>query len=224
MRHLVRSLLVLALLLGAAPRASAVEGFTIGIEGARGGWSADAGKITAGSDGRVGAGPAIGFASQLDGLTRNGLHLHMGWNVLGHVLIEGAFQTSFWDAFDSAHRGGVGLLGGRLTYFPLEALLHNPRRQYDVGLEFGGGYSIAGGNAADGSAWGMDGKYVQFGASVEWYPAPWFSLSINYRYFLPMWNRFYFDFNNNVTADVKDYSAGWNTLGLGFNFHMAVPN
>lgn len=223
MRSLVRFAALLALLLAFAPRARAVEGFTVGLDLARGGWSVDEGSLVSASREAVNPFAARGFASPLTSASRNGVHLHMGWNILGHALLEFAFQTSFWEAFDSNQRGGVGLVGGRATYFPLEYLLHQPRRQYDLGVELGGGYALGGGNDGLGNAFGMDGKYLQFGLTGEWYAATWFSLSIGWRYFMPFWDRFYYDFNHSVTVPVSGFHAGWNTVNLGFNFHMTAP-
>lgn len=207
--------LVLAVLLAAGKPAGAVNGFVIGLEGQRGSWNAD--PVTLSESGSIPLGDAVAFTHPLHGLSTNGLNLHLGWNVLGWVAIEAALQTSFWTPLESATRGGVGLVGGRATYFPLQHWLL-PERPIDVGLELGAGYAIAGG-----PTFGMSGMYVSTAASVEYYPVPWFSLAIGYRHYFAPLSTFYYDFNAGVTQDVDGFTAGWGTLFLATNFHLAPP-
>ena len=216
---------------GLAPRARAVEGFTIGLEGQIGSWSVDAGQIVHGSlsdpNGPLTIDEAQGFAGPLDGHWRMGPNLHLGWNVLGHVAIEGAFQTAMWDAFDSQRRGGVGLVGGRVTWYPLQ-LVQNyvklpHRERYDLGLELGYGYALGGGNTvAGGQGFGMAGAYLAYGIDFEGYIEPWVSVELDWRYYTPYWSTFYLDFNNDVTRSITGFSASWNTFGLGVSFHLSA--
>lgn len=205
---------LLATVVLAAPAAHAVNGFTIGLEGARGGWEADPAKIEAGSGGQLAPGTANLFTNPIDGQTRNGLHLHFGWNILGHAAIEAAIQTSAWSPFNG-DRGGAALVGGRVTWFPAEIAWPGPR-QFDGGLDVGYGYSIAGGPDL-----GMDGTYLALGVHGEYYPVPWFSLGIGYRQYRASWDRFFLDYDNDVIVPIKDFTATWGTVDLQFTFHVA---
>lgn len=204
-----------ALLVAFVPAAArAAEGFTLGIEGGRGEWEADPAGIVEGSEGRLDLGTANAFTAPLHQLTRNGFHLHFGWNILGHAAIEAALQTTTWDLFNGA-RGGAGFFGGRLTWFPAQIFLP-PDRPYDLGLEVGGGFSIAGG-----PSFGMDGTYFSYGVMAEYYPVPWFSLGIGYRVLAPSWDRFFLNYDANIDVPVKDFSPSWGTATIAFNFHLA---
>jgi TolB-like protein len=201
------------------PRSS--NGFVFGIELAGGPWSASAQSIVNGASPTTAfpeqtptaLGTAQAFTAPMDGNWLGGLNLHLGWNVLGYGALEAAIQSSLWSAFN-ANRGGAGFAGGRATLYPLQFFL--PDRPFDVGVELGGGYSIAGG-----PTYGMDGTYFQFGITAEYYVSRGVSFEIFYRLMDALWNRFYTDFNNHESFPVSGFHALWNTLGIGVNFHAA---
>lgn len=217
-------------LLVCPPAARAVDGFTFGIEYARGSWSNSDTLTTNDILGPIEVGA---YMSRVTEAPRNGLNLHLGWNVLGHALIEATAQTSFWSPFTADGRGGVGLVGGRLTWMPLELaaqLLHNQagevlkERFYDLGLEFGAGYSLGGAKLASNFTRGMGGMYTSFGVVAEvWHPkAKVVSLVLGWRYFNAGWDTFYRNYDDNIQFAVSDFSAGWNTFTLGLAFHAGV--
>ena len=192
-----RFLSTMAALLVAASPASAVEGFTVGIEYANGSWTADTAALRQSvvSGQSLSSSSAAAFTRMLTGDSRSGLNLHLGWNVLGHALIEGTVQSAFWSPFDASQQGGVGLVGGRLTWFPVEIAARVAKkawltdRFFDLGLEFGGGYSIAGGKSpksesAPYGGLGMDGTFLAWGVTGElWIPgARWVSLVGGWRF------------------------------------------
>ncbi len=227
MRSFARVVVLLFVVVAFASRARAVEGFTIGLEGQTGSWSVDGQQIISGSNGALTSEEAYGFADPLNDHWRMGPNLHLGWNVLGHVAIEAAFQTAMWDAFDSQRRGGVGLVGGRVTWYPLQLVqeyVKLPHRaRYDLGLELGYGYTVGGGNTvAGGQGFGMAGAYLAYGVDLEGYIEPWVSIVLDWRYYEPYWSTFYLNWNDNVTAPVNGFSAGWNTFGLGVSFHLSA--
>lgn len=194
--------------------ARAGNGFVIGLEGARGSWSASADEISSGSDGSVQRFDAALFTAPLDAQSLWGFNLHLGWNVQGYAAIEAAIQSSAWTPFDANARGGAGFAGGRVTYFPLQHFI--PKREFDVGIEAGFGYAIAGG-----PNYGMDGTYASIGAIVEYYPVPWFSLGIGYRYFNAMFDQFFYDYDAGDVRPIDGFSAGWGTMFVATNFHLA---
>ena len=207
--------LTAAVLMATALPARAVDGFVIGLEGQRGTWSADPAVLS--EKGGLPLGDARAFTGPLDEVATNGLNLHLGWNVLGWASIEAAVQTTFWTPFENGTRGGFGLVGGRGTYYPLQHWVP-ASRVIDLGVELGYGYALGGG-----PTFGMDGTYLSAGANVEYYPVRWFSLAIGYRHFFASLDRFYYDFDANVTREVDGFGAGWGTLFLATNFHLTAP-
>jgi hypothetical protein len=96
-----------------------------------------------------------------------------------------------------------------------------PKRIWDVGIELGGGYSLIGGPPPSGSpTYGMEGPYFNFALTAEIYPVPNVSIEIFYRYYDLFWNKFFLDYNNNVSVPVSNFAASWNVIGLGVNFHI----
>jgi hypothetical protein len=196
------------------------NGFVLGFEFGYGPWGVDPSKIVAGAapgslpaEGYTMQDTAAAFTNPMNNQWRPALNLHLGWNILGYGSLEGVFQMSWWDVFATS-RGGTGLVGGRATIYPLQFFL--PNRSFDVGIEGGGGYTIAGG-----PTFGMDGTYASFGVTGEYYLGRNISIGLFYRLFLPMWNRFYVDYNNHVNFAVNGFSGSWNTLGIGVNFHVS---
>ncbi len=188
-------------------------GFLLGLELGGASWSADPSKIVL-QDDTTGT-SASAFTAPLNASLRPALNLHLGWNFMGYAAAEAAIHASFWDALNS-QRGGAGMVGGRATYFPLQHFKSLRNRSYDAGLEFGGGYSIAGG-----PTFGMEGHYLAFGVVGEYYLKPFVSLSLFWRYVAQTWGTFYYDFNNNLKESLASaFSAGVNTFGIGVNLHV----
>lgn len=201
-----------------SPPAAAVEGFFLGLDFGSGVFSAPPGVLAP----HVGAEPARDFTSPIHGKWTPNVGFRLGWNVLGHVLIEGTLAGTTWSPFERSLAGGGGLAGGRLTWFPAElskplGLADLRKRQWDVGLAFGGGYTLLGG-----PTFGMDGGYLDFGGSLEYYPVRWFSVGLSYRHYEALLGKFYFHFTNNETLPVIGYSAGWDVLSFNVAFHL-VP-
>jgi hypothetical protein len=196
------------------------NGFLLGFEFGGGPWSANPQTLINGAPSGTAfpdqppIATAQAFTAPIDGKWLPQLNLHLGWNVLGYGAIEAAFQSCFWNVASSA-RGGSGLAGGRATIYPFQFIF--PERVFDAGIEFGGGYSIAGG-----PKYGMDGTYFQFGLTAEYYVARSVSLEAFYRLFTPFWNRFYTDYNNHQSFAVSNFNPSWNSLGIGLNFHVST--
>ena len=232
MRALLRPLVVVAGVVLSSPAAKAVEGFTLGLEYLYGGWSTTAAPadVRLASGGVLDTGAPSLFLEPLQNQSRPGLGLHLGWNVKGHLAVEVAAQSSFWDVLAEDMRGGVALGGLRLTYFPLEYFAPQVRRQYhvDLGLELGGGYVIAGGNRPTGfnsySGVGMDGRYGTWGLVGEYGLTPSIGVALGWRYFQPGFDRFILDFSKSGLVDLTGGTtpASWNTVTLGLNFHFAA--
>lgn len=211
------SALVLSLATLAALPARAGEGFVIGLEPVTGTWDAPAQTVfetSCANNQCLHPGTIAAFTSPIDGQRRQGLNLHLGWNIKGHAAVEAVLHSSTWEPF-SQSRGGAGMAGLRATWFPAQLFFEGEKRVWDAGLELGGGYSIAGG-----PSFGMDGYYLAFGVLGEWYPAPWFSLGLGYRYLSNAWSSFILNFNHNQRWDTPGFTAGYSTFFLAFNFHL----
>lgn len=199
--------------LAVASRAHAAEGFVIGLEGGRGNWSAPLQPL---ADQGVNFGDAALFTNAFHDLDTNGFGLFFGWNFKGHAALTLSFSGTAWEPFQDG-AGGVGLGGARLQWYPLELFLPSSRR-FDVALEFGGGYSIAGGPSR-----GMVGPYFSAGGIVEFMPVPWFGVAIFYRQHFFRWNTFLYHFSDWITGDVPDYTGLWGTPGVQLSFRFPPP-
>jgi len=190
----------------------------LGLESGYGHWSFDSTNLKLKND-SFGLGTLAGnlFAQPISDGSNYTLNLHLGWNFYGHAAVEAAIHATSWDLFKE-DRGGSGFVGGRLAWYPLQLVSSLADRKYDAGVEFGTGYSIAGG-----PNYGMEGSYVQFGASGEIYVAKSISFALNLRYFIPMWSTYYLDYNQNIKTDASGMSAGWFTATLGVVLHVS-PN
>lgn len=205
--------LALVVTLGASTGAHAVEGFVIGLEAGRGKWDVPFDPLV---NGGVNPLDAARFQQAFHGLDTNGFGLHFGWNFAGHAAINLAFAGTAWEPFNDS-RGGVGYGGLRAQWFPLQLFLTKDRK-FDVALEFGGGYSIAGGPSR-----GMMGAWFDGGAIVSYMPVKWFSVGLFYRqYFFP-WNNFLYNLSAGDLGDVTNYLATWGTPGIQLGFHFPPP-
>jgi hypothetical protein len=208
---------VVCLLVAAPLSAHAAEGFMFGLEAGYGGWSIDGSKLKSSQSGlQVGSGEGNSFAQPINDNSHFVLNMHTGWNILGHASIEAAIHATSWNVFDSS-RGGSGFVGGRATWYPLQIFLPADRK-YDVGLEFGAGYSIAGG-----PTYGAAGPYVAFGLLGEYLvgKARTVGFTLAVRHFVPLWSKFYLDYNNNVSAPADGLSAAWTTVTVGVSLHVS---
>ncbi len=126
--------------------------------------------------------------------------LHLGYNVGGHVGIEGSFAIHPWSPLDET-RGGIGLTGLAVRWFPLQGLLKSSR-QFDFSLLAGINYLFVGGGGVknggvvvSNSSRGLDGMATEFGATFELYPVKVISLGITPRIYFLDPARYFTDFN-----------------------------
>lgn len=196
--------------------ASAKNGLVLGFEAQRGTW--DLNPATLSEKGGIPLATAEAFTDPLHAQGTNGLNLHIGWNVLGYAAVEAVLQSGFWEPLEDNLRGGIGLLGARATYFPAQHFFPNDRL-WDVGVEVGGGYAIAGG-----PTYGMDGKFISGALVGMFYATPWLSVSAGYRHYVTSLNRFFFDYANDVTTRVNGFNGQWGTFFIGTSFHLTTPD
>jgi hypothetical protein len=212
------SFVLACVLFAASSTARASNGFVLGFEFGGGPFSANSAEIVGNSKGGVTADQAGPFTTAITSSWLPDLDLHLGYNVLGHVAVEGVFAATGWSLTNS-NRGGGGFAGARVTWYPMQIFF--PKRIWDVGIELGGGYSLIGGPPPSGSpTYGMEGPYFNFALTAEIYPVPNVSIEIFYRYYDLFWNKFFLDYNNNVSVPISNFAASWNVIGLGVNFHI----
>ena len=183
--------------------------FILGAEVGLGPWSADPAGLVAGSPTYDLAGYAPAFTSGVDKQWRPGWALHGGWKFLGYGSVELAVQLSTW-----ANHGQANLIGGRISGYPLKALW--PRAPFELGLELGAGHAFVASGAYD-----MSGAYLGFGVNGEYPLNRWLGAVLYYRLYLPLLSRFYVDYQNDRSEPVS-FTAKWNTIGLGLNFHPSI--
>jgi len=198
--------------------ARAVDGFVIGLEGTRGGFSMDGARLAA----QVGAGDQLLFTSPLDGRGLWGTGIHLGWNVKGHAAVEAAVDGTGWDLGNNDTAGGAGFAGLRVTWFPaqlagrfVEHRLLADDRPFDFGVELGGGYAIAGGPRR-----GVEGGFIAFGLLAEYYPVPWVSTGLFWRENFGLWKRFVVNYKHDAFVDLHDWTGDYGAFGLAVSFHM----
>jgi hypothetical protein len=190
-------------------------GLMAGIEIGGGPWNASPLQIIAGSkNGFDFTHYASAFSATIDQQWHAAMDLHIGWNFLGFGAVEAALQTSGWNA-GSPSSGGAVLAGVRATLLPVEFFL--PDRNWDVGVELGGGYALVGASGYD-----MDGSYFTFGLTGEYYLTPAFSIGGFYRLFTPFLTRFFIDYATKLSEPVTGFTAYWNTLGVDATWHIPV--
>jgi hypothetical protein len=164
--------------------------------------------------------PSYGFLLQNEAVVENGddnygekleasfvPQLKVGVNLFGWGGVEGQFAGHYWDV--QGDIGGAGYLGGVARITPLEVLsfilpdtVELPSivppgpvtwkdRPFDLGISFGGGYTIAGEDFA------YEGWYLQYGADIKWYITPFFSIGLDFPFRQALYKPFrYTDYNN----------------------------
>lgn len=116
--------------------------------------------------------------------------LKLGVNLFGWAGAEGHVAGQFWDV--EGDPGGGGYVGGVFRVTPLEVLtyvlpddvqvpsLFPPGpvkwrdRPFDLGVSFGGGYSLIGEDYA------YQGGYFQWGFDVKWFITPNFAVGLDF--------------------------------------------
>lgn len=161
--------------------------------------------------------------------------LHLGYNIAGHVAFEGSVTIRPYDLLQDT-RGGAGIAGLGVRWYPLQGLLR-PGRQYDIALIAGMHYVLSGGNGIhgptpsnastgkiDSTGRGFDGTAVELGFSAELYPAKWVSFGITPRMYVMDPLRYFVDFDKrNQGGSIPISGAGglkFYTVSLSVSFHF----
>jgi hypothetical protein len=187
-------------------------GFLAGVELGVGFWNADPTRLQQGSTtGFDLTHYAPVFTAEINNNATMALNGHIGWTFMNYGAIEAAIQSSAWSGLGVP--GGVVLAGVRATAYPLQAFL--PERRFDIGVELGGGYAFISSSAYD-----MDGSYFTAGLTFEYYLTREVSLEAFYRLFTPFLTRFYVDYTTRRSEPIQNFTAYWNTLGVGVSFHV----
>ena len=183
--------------------------FILGAEFGIGPWAADPARLIAGSPTYDLTSYAPAFTAGLDKQWRPGYALHGGWKFLGYGAAELALQFSSWP-----NSGRANLLGARFSGYPLKALW--PKAPIELGLELGVGHAFVSSGFYD-----MTGTYLSFGLNAEYPLNRWFGVLAYYRLYTPFLGHFHVDYQHDRSEPVG-FTAYWNTLGIGLNFHPAI--
>jgi len=225
----MRRAAVLLLLLALAPAARAGEGVYITLDGGYSFWnglSTVQQRLTP----QVGVNNAALLVQ--NELPDGGLFaMHLGYNIAGHIGIEGSFAIRGWNVL-SEDRGGMGLVGLATRWFPLQGLV-KPSRQFDFSLLGGIDYFLMGSNGVipagqtdptPNTGRGLDGMAFEFGATFELYPARWVSLGITPRIYELQPQRYFVDYNHRDTGGqtALDGNIGGSIISitLSVTFHF----
>jgi len=198
------------------------EGFSISLGIGGGFWSLDEGSLSSSLE-EVGRPPndSRNLTSTLDdGLA---LRFSMAYNIRKYVTIEVGITGHGWNLGQEAI-GGSGHTGLVVHFHPLELFL--PQRDYDATIFLGGGYSIMGGGQEnDDFDRGMDGGMFDCGLTGRYYINPWLSLGAEFRFTVPFYQRWFVDWDNDVTysLDTSPDALFFSMLVLT-TFHFQAVN
>src|SRR5437868_6059544 len=139
-------------MLSVSAAARAGEGVYITIDGGYGLWSKDDFRARLDRQ-RMGTDAVTGIpntALLIDRQMPDGgiFGLHLGYNIGGHVAFEGSLTIRPYDLLSDT-RGGAGIAGLAVRWYPLQGLLR-PNRQFDISFITGMHYILSGGNGIHG--------------------------------------------------------------------------
>ena len=161
--------------------------------------------------------------------------IHLGYNIGGHVAIEGSATLRPYDLLGDT-RGGAGLFGIAARWYPLQGLLR-PNRQFDFSLIAGMHYALSGGNGIhgptaansltgklDNTGRGFDGSAVELGFTGELYPARWISFGITPRMYFVDPVRYFVSYDHRDEGGaIPLYGSGslkFYSVSLSMSFHF----
>lgn len=151
--------------------------------------------------------------------------IKLGYNILGHVTIDAELTGTGWRIFD-ASRGGAGFLVGALHWHPLEIARRNQAHPlpFDASLFFGYGYGIGGSSTTNplraGTSNGMDGRLMEFGVDATYFVSKSVGFGLYGRGIFLSWNKYYIDFDNNISTPVAGPVGSVWTFGLAIDFRF----
>ena len=212
--------------LATAPARAGSDGVYLGIDAGYALWNKDALKTKLGKYVQPDQVELLTERQMPDGGT---IAFHLGYNINGYVAIEGNFWMHFWEPF-SETRGGIGVPGLAVRWFPLQGLLR-PNRQFDfsvfAGVNYflqGGGGLQEGGNQVENSGRGIDGLATEFGGTIELYPSKTVSLGITPRVHLLDPARYFRSFNRRDRGGANQLAEGQAgnivSINLSVTFHF----
>ena len=151
--------------------------------------------------------------------------LKLGVNLFGWAGAEAHVTGQFWDV--EGDPGGGGYVGGVFRVTPLEALsyvlpdtveipsLFPPgpvtwkNRPFDLGVSFGGGYTIIGEDYA------YQGGYFQWGFDVKWFITPNFAVGLDFPFRHMLYTPFRYANFNDRTGYCTDGAEAYFPSGAG---------
>jgi len=156
--------------------------------------------------------------------------LKLGLNLFGWAGAEAHVTGHFWDPDNDT--GGAGYVGGVGRITPLEILTYvlpqDPMipslfpvgpvkwrdRPFDLGISFGGGYTIVG------EDYGYTGGYFQWGFDLKWFVTPNLSLGLDFPFRHLLYQPFRYSNFNRREGYCTD---GEDAFGFAGNTKIPVP-
>ena len=156
-----------------------------------------------------------------DGGSMLGLQLRLGYNILGHVSVEGAISGA---GSDTLTDGSVHV-AGQLRWHPVELGIPHLDRDWDVSTFVGVGWSLAGykpvfdgtlhggsatgrtGDAFEGKGW--TGLHVGFGAGFDYQFGKMASVGIDVKVIRPLYSIWYANFEEPFKAPPIETPDAW---------------
>ncbi len=144
--------------------------------------------------------------------------LRLGYNILGHVTLEGDLTATGWSLGD-VNRGGAGFLAGVLHWHPMELIWRKQERPLpiDASLFFGYGAGLGGQNR------GMGGPNTEFGVLADYFLGDSVALGLFARGIFLNWDTYYLNYDAKQSVPLPKGSGGafW-TVGLSLDFRIPL--
>ena len=202
--------------------AFARDGFSVSLGLGGGVWHLDAGSLSSSLQeiNRPGAEGGLLTRSLADGLA---VRFSMTYAIRGYASVEIGMTGHGWN-LGGDDLGGSGHVSLVAHFHPLQFWF--PEREVDATVFLGGGYSILGGGQSDDdNSRGLDGGMLEFGFSGRYFFTPWMSLGGEVRFTVPVYQRWFVDWSNDVEFDLDSApDALFVALLATVSFHFSPAN
>ena len=155
------------------------------------------------------------------------LGLRLGYNFFGYAALEavgfgsGNLGSGGGEPEGSVHVSFIG------RYFPLQHVDSLANRKLDPSVYIGGGFSYMGYHLEydptnDGRGW--FGGEMMFGAALDYFLAPSFSIGVDLRFVMPFYNKYYYSWENDLDFSTESTPTTLIFAPMAtFTFHFFDP-
>lgn len=151
---------------------------------------------------------------------------NMGYNIMNYASVELKFNLTGSDITQKGERKGGGFISGIAKYHPINHFMKN--YFVDPYAFMGGGYSMVGMNVyepgfPEKQSKGIAGGFFETGLGTDVYIKRWFSLFLDLNFYFPIYSKFYYDWDKDITHNMKDSpSTTVFAIILGGRFHFSI--